>query len=570
MFGKKLFLTGLLLGLFIAHSLLGANTSLNAPIDFSKIKSPIVLRGDSKNAYRDPAALYHAGKFHLFFTLVRTDSDGLIYSYTALSTSSDLQNFSTPKIITPKGQHMNFSSPGNVVRFAGQWILCLQTYPRLNYRRGEKLRWADQTARLFIMRSKDLIHWSGPELLRVKGPDVPVDKMGRMIDPYLIEDKDNPGKWWCFYKQRGVSLSWSYDLKNWTYFGRADSGENVCVLIDRDEYVLFHSPANGIGIKRSKDLKKWRDVNGLITLGQKQWPWAQNRITAGVVLDLRKEPRVGKYVMFFHGGGPGKNKTQDNVDANCSLGIAWSNDLKTWNYPGKIPLRQTAQAILSEQAAANVPNVLFRMKSEDPNIRFELIDELVDTGSENDVRRSSLRYELTDSDYSIVLQNALEGLASKFPDRDILRLLIKVQYICQIHSLTGIDRVISEFAGSPSFDISHTALRTLVDLKYRLLRDKKLPRLPSIPVEEYFAHICDKDGIAVRFSDSVLQKNIDQRVSGQTGHTALSALRHGVKILNYSSKYNHALFVEKDLVHVVLFEEAYAMWDDWLRAQSEK
>jgi hypothetical protein len=314
---------------------LGANTGLNAPIDFSKIKSTIVLRGDSKNAYRDPAALYHAGKFHLFFTLVRTDSDGLIYSYTALSTSSDLQNFSTPKIITPKGQHLNFSSPGNVVRFAGQWILCLQTYPRLNYRRGEKLRWADRTARLFIMRSKDLINFSGPELLRVKGPNVPVDKMGRMIDPYLIEDKDNPGKWWCFYKQQGVSLSWSYDLKKWNYFGRAESGENVCVLIDGGEYVLFHSPANGIGIKRSKDLKKWRDVNGLITLGQKQWPWAQNRITAGVVLDLRKEPRVGKYIMFFHGGGPGNKKTQDNVDANCSLGIAWSNDLKTWDYPGK-------------------------------------------------------------------------------------------------------------------------------------------------------------------------------------------------------------------------------------------
>jgi len=41
--------------------------------------------------------------------------------------------------------------------------------------------------------------------------------------------------------------------------------------------------------------------------------------------------------MFYHGGGPGKKKTQDNVDANCSLGIAWSGDLKTWNWPGKRP-----------------------------------------------------------------------------------------------------------------------------------------------------------------------------------------------------------------------------------------
>jgi len=344
MLGKKILFTGFFLGLFVAQAISGANTEPNAAIDFSGIKSPIVLRGDSRTAYRDPAGLYHAGTFYLFYTLVRTQADGRIYSYTAVSTSRDLQGFSAPRIITPKGQHLNFSSPGNVVRFADVWVLCLQTYPRLNYRRGDKLRWANDKARLFIMRSKDLLRWSEPELLRVKGPDATAEQMGRMIDPYLIEDKDEPGKWWCFYKQHGVSLSWSYDLANWTYFGRADSGENVCVLVDDDEYVLFHSPGNGIGVKRSKDLKQWRDVNGLITLGQQQWPWAENRITAGVVLDLRKEPRIGKYLMFFHGGGPGKKKTQDNVDANCSLGIAWSDDLKNWSWPGKVPVPQGAEA----------------------------------------------------------------------------------------------------------------------------------------------------------------------------------------------------------------------------------
>jgi len=312
-----------------------AETDTAASINFSGIRSPIILRGDDKTAYRDPAAVYHDGTFYLFFTLVRTDEDGRIYSYTATSTSRDLRNFSKPKIITPKGQHLNFSSPGNVVRFKGEWILCLQTYPRLDYRRDGKLRWADQTARIFIMRSRDLIHWGEAELLRVKGPDVPREQMGRMIDPYLIEDKDEPGKWWCFYKQRGVSLSWSRDLKNWTNFARADSGENVCALIDGDEYVLFHSPGNGIGVKRSKDLKNWRDVDGLITLGQQDWPWAQTRLTAGVVLDLRKDSRFGKCVMFYHAGGPGKSKTQDNCDANCSLGIAWSDDLKTWEWPGR-------------------------------------------------------------------------------------------------------------------------------------------------------------------------------------------------------------------------------------------
>jgi HEAT repeat protein len=488
--------------------------------------------------------------------------------------------------------------------------------------------------------------------------------------------------------------------------------------------------------------------------------------------------------------------------------------------------------VLSERAKTIVPDVLRRMQSEDPNVRFGLIDELVDTGSVDDFRRPSLRYALTDSDYSIILQNALEDLAGEFSDRDIHRLLYKVQYICGIHRLAGIDGAISEFAGSPSFDVSHTALRILVDLKsplavpylipslsdpqkyhyalkdivavngtgaipqirqllsssnnrkqhwavwalfnldakqcadqiynlcvenqpwreinrcyvlavltkwedsrvfglvmnwlmdsdgayrelmishltkveataiepsvigflesdrlvgndrgtdanikadamrllgklksrkvipflrkritkkrydflehvaaeqlglleakeavpelltmldsrrysdyyaatlslarigepstverilielkkrkanshhvevlealskvsapdtYQVLRDKEMMGLPSLPVEDYFAHVGDKAGIAVRLSDSILQKDKDQRVSGQTGHTALSALRHGVNILNYS-KYNHALFVEKDLVHVVLVEEAYAMWGDWLAAQRQ-
>ena len=269
--------------------------------------------------------------------MVRTEEENRIYSYTALSRSANLRDWSEPVVLTPKGQRLNYSSPGNVIRYGGEWILCLQTYPRPDYKWGGGVRWADGTARIFIMRSKDLIRWSPPELLRVKGPDVPVGKMGRMIDPYLIQDKDEPGKWWCFYKQNGVSMSWSYDLKDWTYFGSAKSGENVCVLAGGDEYVLIHSPANGMGVKRSKDLRSWRDVGTPITLGQKRWPWAQTRLTAGFVLDLRDDPRVGKYVMFFHGGGPGKKKTQDNVDANCSVGIAWSDDLKTWEWPGTTP-----------------------------------------------------------------------------------------------------------------------------------------------------------------------------------------------------------------------------------------
>jgi len=301
-----------------------------------ELESPVIFKGNDSTAYRDPAVLYHHHTFYLFFTLVRTEEDGKIYSYTAQSLSTDLKNWSEPEIITPKGQHLNYSSPGNIIRFGDEWLLCLQTYPRPDYKRGDKLKWADESARIFIMRSKDLKAWGKPELLKVKGPEVPVSDMGRMIDPYLLEDKDEPGKLWCFYKQNGVSYSYTYDFISWSYVGNTQSGENVTVLVEEDEYILMHSPANGIGIKRSSDLVHWQDDVGLIILGQKEWPWAENRLTAGTVVDLREEPGINKYIMFFHAGGPGKIKTQHNVDANCSLGIAWSDDLKSWEWPGSV------------------------------------------------------------------------------------------------------------------------------------------------------------------------------------------------------------------------------------------
>ncbi|MBN1124914.1 MAG: hypothetical protein JXA82_07895 [Sedimentisphaerales bacterium] len=324
--------------LFLAFPVTAASqTGLEGKIDLKAIPSVILFQGDEKQAYRDPAVLYHNGVFHLFFTYVQIEEDGRIYSYTAHSSSRDLVRWNEKRLLTPKDQRLNYSSPGNVIRFGRQWILCLQTYPRPGYIVEQIPHYGDSTARVFLMRSDDLVHWSQPELIRVKGPDVPVESMGRMIDPYLLRDKDQPGKWWCFYKQNGISMSYSYDLKTWIYFGKARAGENVCVLVDDDEYVMFHSPSNGIGVKRSTDLRNWRDT-GLITLGQVDWPWAKGRLTAGAVLDLTDDQRIGRYLMFFHGSGPESERV--HFDNYSSLGIAWSKDLETWEWSGKDKERQ--------------------------------------------------------------------------------------------------------------------------------------------------------------------------------------------------------------------------------------
>ncbi len=257
-------------------------------VDLAALDSPILFAGDESTAYRDPAAFWHQDTMYLFFTLVEIEPDGLIYSYTATSHSRDLKRWSAPRIITPKGQHLNYCSPGNVVRFGDQFVLCLQTYPRRDYRVEQMPRYGDATARVYTTRSRDLHHWSEPEILLVKGPRVPVAEMGRMIDPFLIEDRQEPGKWWCFYKQNGASLSSSRDLQTWRYEGHFPSGENVCAWNADGKYWLMHSPSNGLGIKTSTDLKHWEDWGSLITLGQQDWPWARGRLTGGAVIDLRK------------------------------------------------------------------------------------------------------------------------------------------------------------------------------------------------------------------------------------------------------------------------------------------
>lgn len=295
----------------------------------SAIPSPIVFRGDATTAYRDPAAMYHEGWFRLFFTLVKIERDGRPFSYAAWSKSRDLVQWSEPTIFTPRDRNLNYGSPGNIIRLGDQWVLCLQTYPRPH---GEM--YGNASARIWTMRSRDLETWGEPELLRVKGPDVPVEKMGRMIDAYLLEDKEEPGKWWCFYKQAGMGMSWSRDLKTWTPAGRISAGENACVIVDGDDYVLFHSPANGIGVKRSKDLKDWRD-EGVLTLGQAAWPWARGRLTAGFVLDLRNEPALGKALMFFHGSDFSERDPRGGFDNFASIGLAWSIDLKAWAWPSQ-------------------------------------------------------------------------------------------------------------------------------------------------------------------------------------------------------------------------------------------
>ncbi len=102
-------------------------------------------------------------------------------------------------------------------------------------------------------------------------------------------------------------------------------------FIAKKSLIDGQSHKNGIGIKKSRDLKHWTDWGNLITLGQKEWNWGKGRVTAATVLDLRHIDGINKYLMFFHASGP-LTEEEGDFDKNSSIGLAWSSDLQNWNW----------------------------------------------------------------------------------------------------------------------------------------------------------------------------------------------------------------------------------------------
>ena len=284
------------------------------------LESSHILHGDETHAYRDPAVLLIDGTFHIYMTLVETEPDGLVYMYVAYTSTRDLKSFSPIRKLTVRDRSLNFSSPGNIVIHGGKYVMCLQTYCREN---GEK--YGNERSRLYTMESSDLLNWSDPKPMHVKG-DMPLSQIGRMIDPYLVFD-EKTGEWSCFYKQNGVSRSVSRDLCHFEYRGHIDGGENVSILKHGNGYFMYHSPVNGIGVKYSEDLEHWCDVGEPLTFGQSEWEWARGRLTAGVVVETESDGE-SLYIMFFHGTGPEDESVI--FDTHAGLGVAWSYDLKNW------------------------------------------------------------------------------------------------------------------------------------------------------------------------------------------------------------------------------------------------
>ena len=280
---------------------------------------PVIFSGNESVAYRDPAGYFYGGVYHLFFT-VSTKRDGYMFNRVGHSTSTDLCTFSEPELITEWDCTKNFCSPGNVVKFGDEFLISVTSYPMP--RPFLEMPCADETARLFFIKTKDFKTFSSPERIYPKGRDCTDE--GRMIDPYLLEAG---GEYRLYYKQNGISLSLSKDLSEWEYAGSCDGGENVCVIEHDGRHILIHSPENGIGIRESTDLSEWRDV-GLYTLGLEHADFASGRITAGFAMRTHGGAEH-RYALLFHGS---RADSYPETHGAASLALAYTDDFREFYF----------------------------------------------------------------------------------------------------------------------------------------------------------------------------------------------------------------------------------------------
>ena len=297
-------------------------------IEWSKITNPF-LDTEPEVSVRDPLLVYHDGIFRCFYSGVE-HKQGVFSFHMEAVESKDLVHWSKPKRLTTPD--LGFSSPGNVMKRGDDWYLILQTYPTppgaVN---------ATEDARLWYMKSRDLVRWDEPVCLNPEGAKVNWSESKRQIDPCIVE---HDGKYWCLYKTSGAfGLLVSDDFRNWREASpdrpvlRAEDTpgnntvENPCVVRDGDDFVMIFAPCKkgrGIGLARSRDLLHWTNVH---YLDFPEITWADNGPSAAADTDLRDV--CGKWVMVFHGE---RKKVHSHAAA---LGIAWSDDLEHWTVPGK-------------------------------------------------------------------------------------------------------------------------------------------------------------------------------------------------------------------------------------------
>lgn len=188
----------------------------------------------------NPAAIVKDGKIHMLFR-AEDNPDARLGRRTSrigLATSEDGLHFEihpVPVLYPDSGAFLRYDYPGGcedprvVVTKEGLYVMAYTA-------------WNQETARLSIAFSKDLIHWEkkGPAFATAyDGKYLDLwSKSGSMItrlngDRQVLEQID--GKYWMYWGEQFINLAWSENLYDW-YPAEDEGGELEAIVETRPGY----------------------------------------------------------------------------------------------------------------------------------------------------------------------------------------------------------------------------------------------------------------------------------------------------------------------------------------------
>ncbi|MBN2183478.1 MAG: HEAT repeat domain-containing protein [Sedimentisphaerales bacterium] len=99
---------------------------------------------------------------------------------------------------------------------------------------------------------------------------------------------------------------------------------------------------------------------------------------------------------------------------------------------------------------------------------------------------------------------------------------------------------------------------------YLKLSSTKIPLIESVYGREFFMQISEKCVIEFSISDKI-QKIDEYKLTNSvwSSYTGLSALNLAISIFNNSGESEATYFIDDNIVHIVTFEEAYDLWENW-------
>lgn len=285
--------------------------------DLAKIKAPLIWKSTEEVGYSHPIAHFCNGKYYFFFTVVHKNN-GDSYKTIAISTSTDLRRYTTPGMLQfgkesqleEPQRKVELFNPSGLVEFQGNYYLCCESNKNL-----------DGNCDIYLIKSKDLEEFEEPVPI-----DLPGNARGSFQKPYLIKDREQPGRVWCIYQDNGLVSAWTEDMKSWHFASRSTmTADEICVLAREDSYLLYTTREEGVFVWQTKSLETpiWKALGEQkpLSLYRNCHEWACGKLGCSCVV---KDPITGYFLMLYWGA------REASLPEDGTLALAFSADLLHW------------------------------------------------------------------------------------------------------------------------------------------------------------------------------------------------------------------------------------------------